>query len=83
MQPTLDTTKPEPDAMIMQEVRDSPSQRVTLPMASPEFGDVEQDEGDRNDGENWFENNVQRGAERPASDQPLIIEDEPTGPHEI
>ena len=57
---------------------DSLSQRVTVPMASPEFADVDDDEGDRNDGENWFENNIERGA----SDQPEFIDDEPTAKHD-
>jgi hypothetical protein len=57
--------------------RDSPSQRVTAPMASPEFADVDDDEGDRNDGENWFENNVEQGA----LTRREFIDDEPTAPH--
>jgi hypothetical protein len=46
-------------------------------MASPEYADVENDQGDRNDGENWFENNVERGA----LEQLAFIDDEPTAPH--
>ncbi|MFT3698561.1 MAG: hemerythrin domain-containing protein [Kofleriaceae bacterium] len=46
---------------------DSPSQRVTTPMAAIDMDD----EGDRDDGENWFENNIERGVEMLPADRPI------------
>jgi hypothetical protein len=66
------------NAAIPNVVRDSPSGRDTTPMAAINADD----EGDRDDGENWFEDNVERGMERLPADKPLVIEDQPTGRHE-
>lgn len=68
------------NAAVPSAVRDSPSQRITQPVEAQDQVDPE-DEGDRDDGENWFENNVEQGLESLPAGQPLIIEDEPTLPH--
>lgn len=68
------------NAAVPSPVRDSPSQRITQPVNAQDQVDPD-DEGDRDDGENWFENNVQQGLESLPADKPLIIDDEPTSPH--
>ncbi len=42
---------------------------MTMPMAA--LDNVDDDEGDRDDGENWFENNIERGVEMLPADRPL------------
>ena len=60
------------NSVVETSVRDSPSGRVTTPMAAIN----EDDEGDRDDGENWFEDNVERGMEKLPADKPLVIDDD-------
>lgn len=62
------------------EVRDSPSGRVTMPMAAMSEAQQELDDGDRDDGENWVDAATERALENLPADQPLLIEDEPTAP---
>jgi len=63
------------------EVRDSPSGRVTLPMAAMSEGEQEHDDGDRADGENWVDAATERALKDLDADRPLYIEDEPTARH--
>jgi hypothetical protein len=69
------------NAAVPSSVRDSPSQRITRPTGVQTDQVDPDDEGDRDDGENWFENNVERGVETVPASKPLIIDDEPTSPH--
>jgi hypothetical protein len=69
------------NAAVPDPVRDSPSQRITQPTNAQSDQVDPDDEGDRDDGENWFENNVERGVETLPAGKPLIIDDEPTSPH--
>jgi len=84
-------------AVVRKTVRDSPSQRITRPMAvadgdADEVGlhdprDVEPmsafeaDESDRADGENWAEAAVERAVDTLPAGKPLSIDDEPTARH--
>jgi len=69
------------NAAVPSSVRDSPSQRITQPTNAVSDQVDPNDEGDRDDGENWFENNVEQGVETLPAGKPLIIDDEPTSPH--
>lgn len=68
------------NAAVPSPVRDSPSQRITQPVNAQDQVDPD-DEGDRDDGENWFESNVEHGLESLPAETPLFIDEEPTSPH--
>ena len=84
-------------AVVRKAVRDSPSQRITRPMAVAD-GDadevglydprdvepmsvVERDASDRADGENWAESAVEHAIDTLPAEKPLSIDDEPTARH--